>query len=393
MEANSARAEKKIRVLIADNSRIHTQLLSCALQRDPELSVVNWDWNPSSLIPTILAHHIDVLAVSSTFGARPNDGLKAVRDLRSLHPKTRTIVLLDCQEDEPVINAFRAGARGVLSRDASVEMFCKCIHCVHCGEIWADSRGVSLAVEALASAPTVQAVNTEGLSLLSKRELEVVHCVVQGLTNREIAQRLGLSQHTVKNYLFRVFDKLGVSSRIELLSMTLSQNNNHDQALLAAVTTKIAETVHEDEANVSFFEKAAERGVPSAQLALAQAYLARRATPDDLVQAYMWYLIATERALQLRALLTRTLTTQQIEEAQERASRWLASARTAPVLGMEATAGPHNQLHPAHDEYGHPSKVEPSHGIPKHAARVTEPVRRSEGAIAAVAGGKTTGTF
>ena len=392
METIAARSEQRIRVLVADNSRIHTILLSDALQRDPGLSVVKWEWNPSSLVPTILAHNVDVLAISSTLGGRTHDGLKAVRELRSLRPKTRTIVLLDCQEDEPVIKAFRAGARGVLSRDASVEMFCKCIHTVHCGEIWADSRGVSLAIEALASAPTVQAVNTEGLSLLSKRELEVVHFVVQGLTNREIAKRLGLSQHTVKNYLFRVFDKLGVSSRIELLSMTLSQNNNHDDALLAAATTKISEAAHEDEADVTFFEKAAQRGVPSAQLALAQAYLARCAAPDDLVEAYMWYLIATERALQLRALLTRTLTTQQIEEAQEKASSWLASARTAPVSGMEATASPHNQSHPAHDEHGRASKVEP-YGISKQAARVTEPTRRGEGAIAAVAGGKTTSTF
>ena len=73
------------------------------------------------------------------------------------------------------------------------------------------------------SSPTVRAVDANGLNLLSKRELEVVRCLAEGLTNREIADRLGLSQHTIKNYLFRVFDKLGVSSRLELLFMTLAQ--------------------------------------------------------------------------------------------------------------------------------------------------------------------------
>jgi DNA-binding CsgD family transcriptional regulator len=70
----------------------------------------------------------------------------------------------------------------------------------------------------------VRAVDSNGLSLLSKREMDVVRSLAEGLTNREIAERLGLSQHTIKNYLFRVYDKLGVSSRLELLFMTLTQS-------------------------------------------------------------------------------------------------------------------------------------------------------------------------
>jgi DNA-binding CsgD family transcriptional regulator len=132
-------------------------------------------------------------------------------------------MLLDSSKREAVLQAFRSGARGIFSRHDSVETLCKCVRTVHQGQVWANSQQMSYAVEALASSPTVRAVDANGLNLLSKRELDVVRSLAEGLTNREIAERLGLSQHTIKNYLFRVFDKLGVSSRLELLFMTLAQ--------------------------------------------------------------------------------------------------------------------------------------------------------------------------
>ena len=338
MDPTSGREVKKIRVLIADNSRIHTQLLSDALQRDPVLDVVNWDWNPSSLIPTALAHNVDVLAISSALNGRVGDALEVVRELRAVRPGTKAVILLDSQKKEDVVNAFRAGARGIFSRDSSVEMFCECMHRVHQGEIWADTRGVSLAIDALAATPVVRAGSQNGLKLLSKRELEVVQCLVQGLTNREIADQMGLSQHTVKNYLFRVFDKLGVSSRIELLFMTLSQSNDSEKSLPPEASKKAFEDERHDDATLAFFEKAAERGMPAAQLALAQVYLARRARPDDLVQAYMWYLIATERTSQARAMITGMLTAKQIHDAQQKASVWLARMNQKPVTIPESSA-------------------------------------------------------
>jgi DNA-binding CsgD family transcriptional regulator len=171
--------------------------------------------------------------------------------------------------------------------------------------------------------------------LLSKRELEVVQYLAQGLTNREIADRLGLSQHTIKNYLFRVFDKLGVSSRVELLFMTLSQNSNADDAKPEISNSALNGDRHDD-ATLAAFQKAAEKGVPAAQLALAQAYLARRDGPADLVQAYMWYIIASERTSQARALITRLLTTKQIDEAQHKASVWLARMKQSSTAAADS---------------------------------------------------------
>jgi DNA-binding NarL/FixJ family response regulator len=229
MAGESAMAAQAVRVLVADNSRMHTQLMADALQRDPGLSVVAWEGPSGSLISTVLAERVDVVAVSCAMDGQPFRGLDLVRDLLTESPSARAVVLLDAQNKEVVVEAFRAGARGVFSRDESVESFCKCIHRVHQGQIWANTKQVEFVIETLAASPNLRAMGGKGLKVLSKRENEVVHYLAQGLTNREIAQRMDLSQHTIKNYLFRVFDKLGVSSRVELLFMTLSQNDAEEE--------------------------------------------------------------------------------------------------------------------------------------------------------------------
>ena len=110
---------------------------------------------------------------------------------------------------------------------------------VYEGQIWANSQQIITLIQALASSHDIRAVDARGLNLLSKREMEVVRCVAQGLSNREIAERLHLSQHTIKNCLFRIFDKLGVSSRVELLFMTLSQEHQSQTAFSSLSTGSV----------------------------------------------------------------------------------------------------------------------------------------------------------
>ncbi len=228
MAGESAMAAKAVRVLVVDSSRIHTQLMSDALKRDPGLEVVPWDGQTDAVIGTTLSGNVDVLAVSCAMEGKPLRGLELVRELVGKRSKARSVVLLDTPDRELVVEAFRSGARGVFSRDESVESFCKCVRRVHEGQIWANTKQVEFVIETLAKSPAIPALGA-GLNVLSKRENEVVRYLAQGLTNREIAERMDLSQHTIKNYLFRVFDKLGVSSRVELLFLTLSQNEEHKQ--------------------------------------------------------------------------------------------------------------------------------------------------------------------
>jgi DNA-binding NarL/FixJ family response regulator len=324
----------RIRVLVADNTQIHTQLLADALKREQGLDVVSADSDSHALIATAAAHKADVLLVSSNLDEEPHRAFEVLRELRASHPQIRGVMLLDSSKRELILHAFRAGARGIFSRHDSIESLCKCVRSVHEGQIWASTLQMSFAVEALASLPTVRAVDANGLDLLSKREMEVVRSLAEGLTNREIAERLGLSQHTIKNYLFRVFDKLGVSSRVELLFMTLSQASPA-QSLLPHLWTNPINGNRHDEATLAICQKAAEQGLATAQLALAQTYSARQSGPQDLVNAYKWYLIVNEQISRAKDQVNKTMTMEQLFEAEQRAAEWMRKTKKIPPSSIE----------------------------------------------------------
>jgi two-component system nitrate/nitrite response regulator NarL len=335
--------EETIRVVVADNTHIHTQLLAEALRRDRGLEVIGCPSNCRDLVAAVAAQKVGVAVISSNLEEEPLRGLEVLRELRASRPETRAVILLDSSKREVVVEAFRAGARGVFSRHDSLETLCQCVRHVHEGQIWANGQQMAFAVEALAASPSVRAVSANGLSLLSKREMDVVRCLAEGLTNREIAERLGLSQHTIKNYLFRVFDKLGVSSRLELLFLTLTQPavNPPSSALgLVAAAKGTANGSHHD-SPFAVCQAAAEQGLPAAQAALARMYWQGAGVAKDVVAAYMWYLIAERSSFELRdeissakGKLASGLTPEQIVDAQTKASSRLkaASKPASPAL-------------------------------------------------------------
>jgi two-component system, NarL family, nitrate/nitrite response regulator NarL len=225
-----------IKVLAADSTRMNSQLLSSALERDKRFQVLEAD--PRGIIAAIAKEKPAVAIISSEIDGIPRKGFEVAREVHAMRTETRIVMLLDSSERSLVVEAFRSGARGVFSRSESLKSLAKCITCVSQGQVWANSRELKYLLEALGEALPLRVIDARGTELLSKREQEVVRCVAEGLSNREIAQRLGLTEHTVKNYLFRIFDKLGVSKRVEVVLYAYSLSGMPEPAPINAAPSK-----------------------------------------------------------------------------------------------------------------------------------------------------------
>jgi len=207
---------ERIRVLAADSTRMSSQLLAQALALDSQFHVTGIDPKSASILAAVADERPNVVLMSSVL-EESSTGFDLIRQVCAAHPDTRVVLMMDTSKRSAVVEAFRCGAHGVFSRTESPKLLAKCICSVHQGQVWANSAELRFLLEALCESEPVRVVDAGGESMLSKREQDVVRCVAEGLSNREIASRLGLTEHTVKNYLFRIFDKLGVSSRVEVV--------------------------------------------------------------------------------------------------------------------------------------------------------------------------------
>ena len=221
---------QQIRVLVADGSPIHTQLLAKAIGENRGIKVVGFTANSVDIANGVIEYRPDILLISANLEEEPNRGFRVLQELQSSHSNLKAVVMLDSSRPDEVVQAFRSGARGVFCRSASLSTLRKCIAVVHRGQIWASSEELGFLIAAFAAAPLVRLIDAKGLSVLSPREHDVVRCLAEGSSNREIAQHLGISQNTVKNYMLRIFDKLGVSSRVELLFLLNSKWINNNRA-------------------------------------------------------------------------------------------------------------------------------------------------------------------
>jgi len=215
-----------LRVLIADASDLTCQSLARAIQAPVfPLEVRTCVGSTTEILGELQADKIEVAVIGLQLKDGPQEGIRVVREMREIVPGIRAILLGDTMQPALVLEAFHAGAKGLLSRSDSLETLCRCILSVSQGQIWANSEQLQILLEALSRSVPPRLVSSAGKELLTKREGEVARLVAEGLTNRQVSEQLKLSQHTVKNYLFRVYDKLGVSNRVELVLYSVTHRH------------------------------------------------------------------------------------------------------------------------------------------------------------------------
>jgi two-component system nitrate/nitrite response regulator NarL len=215
-----------VRILIADDHPLFRDGLTRLLEAEPSLRVVGVAGDGGETLRLVSELAADLLLLDLSM---PTGGLEVLKALGP-EPPIRVVVLTASADPRQVADALQYGARGVLLKESATPLLYKCIRCVMEGQYWvgrSDVRDLVQAVRALA----VQVAAEKGAHdtfKLTSRELEIVGGIAAGETNREIAQRLSIREHTVKHHLTHIFDKVGVFSRLELAVFAMNHGLGQD---------------------------------------------------------------------------------------------------------------------------------------------------------------------
>jgi two-component system, NarL family, nitrate/nitrite response regulator NarL len=218
------RRSQPIRIVIADDHPIFRDGLRRLLEAEPDLRVVGEACDGNEAVKLARQLRPDILLLDLAMPRQP--GLEALREMNSGtgSNSVRVILLTAAAEKKQIVEALQLGARGVVLKDSATQLLLKSIHTVMSGEYWVGRESVSNLVQYLRT--LVQSSGEEARQKkfgLTPRELEIVSAVVAGYSNKEIAEYFKISEDTVKHHLSNIFDKLGVSTRLELALFAVNQ--------------------------------------------------------------------------------------------------------------------------------------------------------------------------
>jgi DNA-binding NarL/FixJ family response regulator len=217
-------AAHPIRILIADDHPIFRDGLRRLLEADPGLTVVGEASDGLEALKLAIKLKPDILLLDLAMPRQT--GLDTLPELAGSCPHVRTIVLTAAVEKPEVVRALQLGARGVVMKDSATQLLLRSIRAVMQGEFWVGRDSVSDLVQFLREetrGPRLKEPLRKDFGL-TPRELDVVAAIVAGYTNRDVAQKFSISEDTVKHHLTNIFDKLGVSNRLELALFAVHHN-------------------------------------------------------------------------------------------------------------------------------------------------------------------------
>jgi DNA-binding NarL/FixJ family response regulator len=234
MRPSSTATSDAVHVLVADSNRMQAQLLTSALRRRPEFRIATCHMDTVSILQAVTSKPPRVALLSFNLPANIAETVMTMRSFNLAHPEIPKVLLATSCDRELVVSAFRSGVRGIFSlTDSNLKLLCKCLLSVADGQIWANSEQLGYLLDLISEVPSLRVLNSRGSSLLTPREEQVVALVAEGLGNRQIARELSLSEHTIKKYLFRIFEKLGVSNRVELVLYAVNNGDPRPAEWLA----------------------------------------------------------------------------------------------------------------------------------------------------------------
>jgi DNA-binding NarL/FixJ family response regulator len=213
-----------IRIVIADDHPIFRDGLRKLLMLEEDFRVVAEARDGKEVLEVLDEHQPDILLLDLKMPGL--DGLTALQKLQNSRTKTKVIVLTASEDKNQFVQAMKFGTCGIVLKQTATELLIKSIRKVHAGEIWLDSHTTAAVMRQFSSPmeSTPLGGRDRDRSPLSQREREIVVLVAQGFKNKEMAEKMFISEQTVKNHLHNIFDKLGVSDRLELALYAIHKN-------------------------------------------------------------------------------------------------------------------------------------------------------------------------
>jgi DNA-binding NarL/FixJ family response regulator len=202
-----------IRIILADSQAIYRVGIRKIFALEDDIRVVAQADSMENLRSAIERFPTDVVLVE---GALLGSGAAAVPEVLRLAPDVKLIVQAVSTSDESnTVELYRRGVRGIISRAISPDLLVRCVRRIAAGETWIDNQSVNWVIEAY-RAQAAALVSPRTQPRLSPKEMAIITCITQGKRNKEIAFQLGTTEQVIKNYLRKIYDKLGVSDRLEL---------------------------------------------------------------------------------------------------------------------------------------------------------------------------------